>query len=555
MSLNRRSGGILLPIFSIPGPAFAGTLGRPARSFIDFLADAGIRWWQMLPINPIDFCHSPYASPSTFAGETLYLDPEEFLFEGLLDPDDLESSRSPSDVGDPSFVDYPRAEAVRVPLYRKAFARYRSGIGGKKYRERAEAFLEKNRFWLEDHVLFRVLSDRFQTNDWRVWPEEFRRRAPSALDSLRSEAEEEIAFHSFTQLVFDSQWRDLRDYAGNRGVLLLGDVPIYVGAASVDTWANRSLFQIDIDGALQRVAGAPADAFNPDGQRWDSPLYRWDRMEESGFDWWLKRLGVTLDRFDAVRLDHFIGFYNYYSFPKEKRDRSLPVTEDEPTGGLVPSTPIDRDGGFWTAGPKETFLDAVFARFPKTSFIAEDLGDMTPGVHALRKHYHLPGMEVLVFVYDGKPEGTPDPMDHCDPVSVACSGTHDTQPVAGWLDDLITGRSDAANFSLVARSFLNHLPEGERSVLDLDRLTDRSRVTSDDLPLLTRAGILSVMKSASTTALFPIQDLLGLGGESRINFPGRPDQNWQWRLLPDYLTDSFSASIRSLLDQTNRLNG
>lgn len=547
-----RSAGILLPLFSLPNESHVGTMGRDARAFVDFLAEAGCRWWQMLPINPIDRYYSPYSNASAFAGEPLYLDLEELADEGLLDRDDLPKA-VPSSFSDRPKADYEAAGAERLPLYQKAFARYRAGEGGTRYRVREETFLSENVFWLDDYTFFCVLADRFGTTVWPRWPKAFRDRDPEALVRVRRESEETFAFHRFTQLVFDTQWCGLKEYCNTKGVRILGDVPIYVGMASADTWTNRQFFRLDDDGWPRRISGAPADAFSPDGQRWDSPLYNWSRLEETGFDWWLRRLDMTLRRFDAVRLDHFIGFYNYYSFPIYKRDRSIPVGPDEPTDGLVPTTPIDADGGFWTAGPREKFLDTVFAHFPKEAFIAEDLGVMTPGVHALRDHYQLPGMKVLVFAYEHRAGTDPDPMTEVCRNSVACTGTHDTQTVRGWLEELRNPESPIpVNYSYVAEVFGRHLTQAEATVAVPSRYTDPVRVTEQEMNLLVRCGVREVLASRAETALVPIQDFLGLDDTARVNSPGRIENNWLWHLGRNDLSSDLAASIRNELEATNR---
>ena len=554
LTLTQRTAGILLPLFSLPGTPWTGTLGRGARGFADFLARAGCRWWQMLPIGPIDGFHSPYSSVSAFAGETLYLDLDELADQGLLDRADLPApDREPAPAGGIRKADYETARAARTALRRKAFARYRARQGGEAYRAREEAFYAENRFWLDDYTLFRVLAEKFGTSDWPRWPEEYRDRAPDALGAARREAAEEIALHRFTQLVFDTQWRALKEYCSTRGVMILGDVPIYVGMASADTWSNRGLFRLDAQGRPIRISGAPADAFNPDGQRWDSPLYDWDRLAETGYTWWLRRLGKTLSRFDAVRLDHFIGFYNYYSFPVEKRDRAMPIRPDEPTGGLVPSTPIDPDGGFWTAGPREDFLDTVFAHLPKRAFIAEDLGVMTPGVHALRDHYDLPGMNVLLFTYEGLSGADPDPMESVRPVAVACTGTHDTETVRGWLDDLRAPNPlNPTSYAYIAETFRRHLTDEEKKRTDPGRMTNPAEAAPRDLDLLTRCGVREVLASPAETALVPIQDFLALDNRARINFPGRSDNNWLWRLGEGTLTEELANTIRRELVRADR---
>lgn len=520
--MNQRSGGVLLPMFSLPGAPFMGGLGAGAERFASFLADSGCRWWQMLPVTPIDPFHSPYSSCSAFAGETLFIDLDELYRDGLLDRADCVAAAESGQNAPPDTVDYQRAREVRFPLWLKAFERFRRGEGGKRYRESAERFFSQNDYWLDDFSLFRVLADRFGTDAWSRWPTEFRRRNTLALENVRRELAEKLAFVRFLQLVFDEQWSAFKSRCQSLGIRLLGDVPIYVAASGAETWSRPELFLIDPDGAMERVSGAPADAFNPDGQRWNSPLYRWDRLESERFDWWLRRIGKTLERFDAVRLDHFIGFYNFYSFPADEAARAKYQTEaDAADAGLMPVTKIDGHGGFWSKGPAEKLLDALFARFDSGAFIAEDLGVMTEGVHDLRNHYALPGMEVLQFSFDGRHEGAPDPMAAWPARSVACTGTHDTQTIRGWLESLRSPETaENVDYSFVARTLWEHLPEEEHRAGHYDRSQNRSAVLPDDLARLARGAIRGVLNSAGTLALVPMQDWLGLDSSARMNFPG-----------------------------------
>ena len=550
MNSERRSAGLLLPLFSVPGAPYIGSLGAEAARMAAFLADAGCRWWQMLPIHPIDAWHSPYSSGSAFAGEPLYLDPEHFYQNGLLNRSDLTEFRTAADFA-PETVNYEAAEKLRRPLWRKAFEQFTRSRRGGRYRDIMESWTEENHFWLDDYLLFRVAADRFGTNDWSRWPETYRDRSPDALAELRSEHREEMDFHRFLQMAFDLQWFDFHRRCENLRLLLLGDVPIYVAAAGADTWAHRELFHLTCDGRLARISGVPADSFNPDGQRWNSPLYDWDRMEATGFDWWIRRIGKTLERFDAVRLDHFIGFYNYYSFPFKRRDRTLPVTPFEPTDGLVPTTPIDRDGGFWTAGPCEKLFDALFARFSTDSFIAEDLGVTTAGVHRLRDYYDLPGMEVLQFSFDGRSMGAPDPLESWPVRSVACTGTHDTETLVGWLRRIQKeGSACGIDAAFVAETLRKHLTDQQRA--EIDTPSDSDLTPEENMRRLRLAALLAVMNSKSSTALFPVQDIFGLGEEARMNVPGQCDGNWRWRLTLKGLTDAAAATLARWVAESGR---
>lgn len=554
--MNQRSGGVLLPMFSLPDAPWMGGLGAGAERFASFLADSGCRWWQMLPVTPIDPFHSPYSSCSAFAGETLFIDLDELYRDGLLDRADCVAVKEAGQNAPPDTVDYQRARQVRFPLWQKAFERYRRGEGGERYRDSAERFFSLNDDWLDDFALFRVLANRFGTDAWSQWPTEFRRRNVSALAFVRRESAEKLAFVQFLQLVFDTQWSAFKSRCRRQNVRLLGDVPIYVGAAGAETWSRPDLFFMSADGVMERVSGVPADAFNPNGQRWNSPLYRWDRLEQEHFDWWLRRIGKTLERFDAIRLDHFIGFYNFYSYPTDEAARAKYRTEsDAAAAGLLPVTSIDAQGGFWAKGPAEKLLDTLFARFAPSAFIAEDLGVMTKGVHDLRDRYALPGMEVLQFSFDGRRDFAPDPTAAWPTRSVACTGTHDTHTVRGWLESLLSPeKAGNVDYSFVARTLWEHLPDEEHFVGHYNRSRDRLTVLPDDLARLTRGAIRGVLDSASSLALVPMPDWLGLDSSARMNFPGKSENNWRWRLTGERLDAELSEKIRRQMEESGRKN-
>lgn len=508
----KRSSGILLPLASLPGAPYCGDLGGGARQFVDFLAAAGQSWWQMLPINPIDECFSPYASHSAFAGEPLYLSLSGFVRDGLLDAEDVTATS-----GDPkNRIAYTAARDFRAPRWKKAFERFCSKKGSSEYRNRYDKFVAENESWIWSHGFFCALAEKYGTEQWSTWPDKDVRRADSA--ALRIVAEElnsQIAFHVFLQLVFDIQWRELREYCQELNVKLIGDIPIYVGKNSRDTWANSSLFQMDEDGRLERVAGAPGDGFNPDGQRWNSPLYRWEAHEQEGWNWWKERIRCALRHFDVLRLDHFIGFHNYYSFSADETD-----TRPESM--------------YWTPGPGAKFFDAMFAEFPQTAFIAEDLGVLTPGVHALRDRYDLPGMNVFQFAFDNR--RNTDPTVEWKPNSVVCSGTHDTNTISGWLDEVIADRKKphpAWDYSFIYSKLKDFIP-----YLDPN---ETFRLTKTQL---CQAVIRMTMNSPGNTSIFPMQDVLRLGSDARMNFPGHAENNWLWRLSGHYLTTELEEDLR-----------
>lgn len=642
-----RSSGALAPLFSLPGVRDVGSLGRCARRFVDDLAESGQRWWQMLPINPVDRFGSPYAGRSAFAGEALYLDLEELRDEKLLDDADIEaawllptnaeklnaannlkkepksiqnfdsSKVSPnklydeaSELVDPRSeeIDYAAAFETRRPLWEKAFKRYQNGDGGEKYRAQEERFRAENAFWLENYVLFQTAVEAFGTSDWSRWPAEIRRREPAALAKFAEENAEKLEFLRFLQLVFDVQWSDLRDYCRQKSVRLFGDVPIYVGKSSADVWAFPDLFEVDADGRVIREAGVPADDFNPDGQRWGSALYRWTRHRETGFAWWRKRMQKTIARFDVVRLDHFIGFYNFYSFPGEGAESetakngadnaaSNPLISPNdanfaknvaqldasnkleiPNNAETPKK-IYEDG--WEPGPQEAFFDAIFAEIPREAFVAEDLGVMNDGVCRLRDRYELPGMKVLQFSFDNvkiDPETAiaPNPLDYWTENYVAYAGTHDAAPILGWLADVekYGGKNWASlDFAGITNVLARYRrPDDVPAAILGDETAEKSaeKAPIDDsgptlgvskrvVPLspevanLRTAALRAVAESKCRLAIFPLQDVVGLSNDSRINFPGVGVGNWTWRLADSALTPEIKAEWRRVTVESGRL--
>lgn len=634
----RRSSGALAPLFSLPGVRDVGSLGRCARRFVDFLADSGQRWWQSLPVNPIDRFGSPYAGRSAFAGETLYLDLEDLRDEGLLDDDDLAAawflpdanaspncadalnselppSSTPQTDARSERIDYRVAFQRRRPLWRKAFARYRDG-GGSKYRALESGFRDENKFWLDDFVLFAALSEEFGPA-WRDWPVEFRRRDAAALAEFAEKQTDELEYLRFLQLVFDVQWNELRARCAERGVGLFGDVPIYVGKNSADVWAFRDLFQVDLDGRTIREAGVPADDFNPDGQRWNSPLYRWERHRETDFDWWRRRMKKTLSRFDLVRLDHFIGFYNFYSFPGDGAPETVDSTDaknqtktnissqsknfganliknlndnsknnqqrnkKQPKAQNIVDGVVYEDG--WEPGPQETFFDAIFADCPREAFVAEDLGVMNAGVCALRDRYRLPGMQVFQFSFDdmkidANTGAAPNPLEKWSENYVAYTGTHDAAPILGWLADVEKyggGAWPSLDYAGIVDVLKRYRRADDRpaAILNGDvspekstNLTQTADTTTPTLgvslrcePLpaaiaaLRTATLRAVAQSPCRLAIFPIQDVLGLSNDARVNFPGVGVGNWTWRFADDALTPEICRELRKLTEESKRL--
>ena len=481
-----RSAGILLPIFSLPGAYGAGVLGAEAREFVDFLHAAGQRWWQILPIGPTGAGNSPYTSESTFAGNPLLIDPEHLAEEGLLDPSDLEGARVPPSAR----IDYGTLYRLREPLLRKAFQRARG-----KGDETVRAFAEKNP-WLAEYVLYRAAKIHFDNAAWFDWPDEgLRRHEPEALERWRQELREDVAFRSYVQYWFFTQWAELKDYANEKGVKIIGDMPIYVSLDSADVWSERREFLLDSQGRPSKVAGVPPDYFSEEGQLWGNPLYDWDAMKRDGFGWWIRRVEGASRLFDAIRIDHFRGLESYWAVP---------------AGSDTAKT------GAWEKGPGMDLLRVLTSWFPQTTYIAEDLGILTDDVHRLREEAGLPGMKVLEFAFSG-PDNAYLPH-HYKPGCVCYTGTHDNDTAAGWY----------AHASEKERAFVKTylgVSDGESAV-----------------EALLRCG------QGSVAELFvaQMQDYLGLGSEARLNVPGVAEGNWCWRLLPGQAAAALAEKIRAM---------
>jgi 4-alpha-glucanotransferase len=459
-TLADRAAGVLLHLTSLPGPHGCGDLGAEAYAFADFLAGAGVRWWQMLPVGPAGYGDSPYQAHSSFAGDPL-----------LLDPDALGGGRT---LPASARADFEGARVVREHALRESPAPPRA----------LAAFRRRHADWLPDWTLYAAIKAEHDGAAWSEWPAPLRDRKPAALAAARARLAGEIAHHEKAQWAFDEQWRALRAHCAARGVALLGDVPIFVAHDSADVWANRQLFHLDAAGRPTVVAGVPPDYFSATGQRWGNPLYRWPAHRRHRFAWWIRRMRAALARFDAVRLDHFIGFTRYWE---------IPAGEETATRGR------------WRPGPGAALLDALRRGLGgKLPLVAEDLGAVTPAVKALRDRFSLPGLRVLQFAFGDDPSA-PDFVPHAYPrATVAYTGTHDNNTTAGWHADEATPAERAA-----FAAYLGGEPREPH--WDMIRL---------------------VMMSVANLAVMPAQDLLGLPASSRMNRPGIAAGNWRWRLAP-----------------------
>ncbi len=507
-AFSERCSGILLHPTSLPGPHGVGDLGPQAHRFVDFLARAGQRYWQMLPVAPLGGGASPYDSPSAFAGSPLLLSLEVLAERGLLerteilDPGRFASSRN---------ARYAAATRYREKRLRQAFARFQARLGDAERRELSQ-FVEQQKAWLPDYCLFRALKSAHGSAPWTAWPAELKRREGPALERARRELEPELRYHEFLQFEFSRQWSALRGYANWRGVKLLGDVPMFVAHDGSDVWAHQSIFQLDEHGQQRVVAGVPPDYFSQDGQRWGNPLYDWNALRETGYAWWIARFRSTLERFDALRLDHFIGFHRYWEIPA--------------------SSESARDGRF-VGVPGDDFFEKVKAALGGLPFIAEDLGLLTPEVSALRDRFELPGMRVLEFAFvDTSREYQPHRFP---PRTVVYTGTHDNDTVVGWL-------------SSHERSRVEH----DVRALREERQRALAYAGSDGREAhwdMIRVALMSV----ANTAIFPLQDLLGLGTEARMNVPGTASGNWEFRALSSEFAPAVAERMATLCESYERI--
>ena len=489
-----RESGILMHITSLPGPYGVGTMGKSAYHFVDFLDKAGQSVWQILPLNPTGYGDSPYQSFSAFAGNPYLIDLDTLVQEGLLMAGEPEAVNWGEN---PGRVSFGRLYEERGKLLRLAYSRF---VPDEAY----AAFLEENDQWLPDYALFMALKEEYGGFSWLQWPEPLRLRDPGALEQARKAHADMIGYHSFVQYLFFRQWKALRGYAASKGIRIIGDVPIYVPLDSADVWVNHKLFQLDETRHPTVVAGCPPDGFTADGQLWGNPIYDWQAMADTGYDWWVKRLTAAAGMYDVVRFDHFRGFESYWSVPAgEKTARN----------------------GRWVKGPGMDFIRTVQQALPELDFIAEDLGFVTPEVRQLQLDSGYPGMKVLEFAFDSREES--DYLPHLYPVDSVCyTGTHDNVTLMQWFDE--ASRQDKA----YAKAYLG-LNGSEGNVWGM-----------------IRGG----MGSVSRLFVAQMQDYLELGGEARMNFPGTLSAaNWTWRAQEGFDSDKLAKKIRKLTGLFGRL--
>ena len=489
--LNKRGCGILLHPTSLPGPGGIGSLGADARRFVDLLRDMGMSYWQVLPLTPPACGNSPYSAFTAFGGNPLLIDMEQIAGEGDLSRISC-SGRYPDDR-----VDFDVVAVCKMELLYQAGTAFLSQ--GETQRSIEFRHFCDTTPWLHDYALFMALKQHYHGEIWIRWPEEASHITEEAYSYYSEKLRHEIAVQKYLQWQFLRQWHELRTYANQRGIAIIGDIPIFVAYDSADVWSHRELFLLDEGGNSTFVAGVPPDYFSSTGQRWGNPLYDWDAMKQTCYQWWIDRFKATFELFDSVRVDHFRGF-----------EAAWHIRAGEKTA----------ERGEWVTGPGETFFDAVQSALGRLSIIAEDLGVITPEVLALRDRYNFPGMKILQFAFDSDPNSLPhNHVKH----GVVYTGTHDNNTTGGWLDSI----SEAKRCEMI--TYLG--TSGEDCVGDL-----------------VRAALMSV----ADMAIIPFQDILKLGSEARMNIPGTAFGNWGWRFSWGMLPQDLAVSLRTGLERYGR---
>jgi 4-alpha-glucanotransferase len=495
LSPRSRAAGVLLHPTSLPGPHGVGDLGAGVYRFVEFLEAARQTLWQVMPLGPVGLGNSPYAARSAFAGNPLLIALDQLVGRGWLDQADVHGPDFP-----PHWAQYTAASELKLAALGRAFERFGRLASGSE-RGDFDRFRERQRAWLDDYALFTALQEAHDGRGWSDWEPGLALREPAALADARSRLDERVRFHQFVQWLFFGQWSAARRYANERGIRIVGDIPIFVAEDSADVWAHRHLFHLDAAGRPTVVAGVPPDYFSATGQRWGNPLYNWVRLAEDGYRWWIDRFRATLELVDVVRLDHFRGFQGFWEVP----------AEDE--------TAL---GGRWVAGPREALFDAVAAALGRVPMIVEDLGEITPDVIELRERLGFPGMKVLQFAFGEDARDVPTGRNlylphNYEPNFVVYTGTHDNDTTVGWFAGL--GQAERA-------AVLRYLGTDGRDIAgDLIRLA---------------------FGSVARWAIVPLQDILGLGSEARMNVPGRPAGNWTWRYTEETLTPDHAARLGEL---------
>ncbi len=496
----QRASGILLHPTSFPSRFGIGDLGNKAYRFVDYLAAAGQTLWQILPLGPTGYGDSPYQCYSAFAGNPLLIDLEALAQEGFLSEDDLRESPSLPD----QYVDYGKVTETKFFLLKKAFMNFRNNASPPA-KEEYEKFSWERGWWLHDYALYMSLRNAHGGAVWSEWEQDIVQRHQDALSSWSEKLALEIESHKYWQYVFFNQWEALKKYANEKGIKIIGDIPIYVSYDSADTWANQDLFKFNDKGKPTHVAGVPPDYFSATGQLWGNPIYRWDVIAQRDFQWWIARFHETFNLVDIVRIDHFRGFEAFWEVPAKEKNAI---------------------NGEWIQGPGKAIFETLERTLGELPIIAENLGIITPEVEALRKRFQFPGMAILQFAFGSGPDNPYLPHNY-EQNLVAYTGTHDNDTTVGWWN---SGGGDSTRTPEQVEEEKNHVKnyinsEGNEIHWELIRL---------------------LQASVADTAIMPLQDVLGLGTEARMNMPGSPDGNWQWRYTPEMLDERAQERLKDL---------
>lgn len=497
--MKRRGSGILLSITSLPSPYGIGDMAHGAHQFLDFLAETKQSFWQVLPLSPIDAAcgYSPYAVVSSFAGNPLLISPELMLQDGFLDKGEVEPVPNfPQDR-----VDYPSVIAYKDKLFYQAYQHFKQRKNDYDY----QRFCSRNSSWLDDFALFMALKSHFQGKEWSQWPQAVRDRDPESLQSLKYQLQDRVEQERFLQYVFFSQWHSFKSYCNDKGIQIIGDMPIYVGAECADVWTNPHLFNLNEEKKPSLAAGVPPDYFSKTGQLWGNPTYRWAVLKENGYRWWIQRVAQNLSLFDVIRIDHFRGFVSYWAVKAGEK------------------TAIE---GSWYKVPTEDFFTTLLKHFPYLPIIAEDLGIITADVREVMHRFEFPGMKVLLFAFGENLPTHPYLPHNYGQNCVVYTGTHDNNTIRGWFDHEATEEDKRRLFRYLGREVPAHELHWE--------------------------FIRLAMSSVATMVIIPLQDILGLGEEARMNRPATIVGNWQWRLSADQLSPSQRKNLLEMTEVYGR---
>jgi len=499
--IHTRGSGVLLHITSLPSGYGIGDFGPSAYRFVDALTEARQHYWQILPLNPtrVEHASSPYYSPSAFGINTLLISPDQLIRDEFLRQADLEPLPGLPE----GWVAYEAVAWYKDRLFSAAYQRFlHAGPPERGYEE----FCSRNAWWLEDHALFVALKDHFRGQEWNRWPEGIRTRQPESLKEMRRLLADRIQKEKFLQYLAARQWSALHRYCTDLGVQVIGDIPIYVAYDSVDVWRNPEIFKLDrSDLRPTVVAGVPPDIFSKTGQLWGNPVYDWPALRERGYDWWMRRIRRSGELYDLFRIDHFRAFADYYEIPAGDKTA---------------------EHGTWVDGPGTDFFEVLARQFPCFAIVAEDLGANTPAVQVLLDRFGFPGMKILLFAFgEGLPRSAHIPHNYV-PNLICYTGTHDNNTARGWFEEEASEEDKQRFFAYIGRE-----------------------VTADEVP---RELILLAMRSVARTSIIPMQDILGLGAEARMNYPSTSDGNWEWRMTPAEFADAPFDRLRRLTELCGR---